>query len=255
MRGSGQTSVGEMSCVSACPPATARAGPKQSAATGTADEPRGTGPTTLCPPAVCVSVTPPTGAVRAPLLRFGSPSAHPGCGASWSRWMPTTGRSRFGVFAVGPRAGRSTDFDGVRPCGFALEAARVGVGRCGGRSRRLLRLPVVRPEGGSTDCEDFDHRHVFDKPLRARPWWSRARGYPIHISRRQIAPSCPGRVIRRGRFSHATFRTRHSRAPQPGRATRVLPSLPSGGAHGVVTLRRFAPDRRVDARVPHTIFR
>jgi hypothetical protein len=31
--------------------------------------------------------------------------------------------------------------------------------------------------------------------------------------------------------------------------------LPSGGAHGVVTLRRFAPDRRVDARVPHKIFR
>jgi len=35
-----------------------------------------------------------------------------------------------------------------------------------------------------------------------------------------------GRVIRRGRFSHAVFRTRysHPRAPQPGRAVWVLPS-------------------------------
>jgi hypothetical protein len=111
------------------------------------------------------------------------------------------------------RAYRSADFDGVRPCGFALEAARFGVGRCGGRSRRLLRLPVLRPEGGSAVREDFDRRHVFGKPRRARHraqrhWSSRDRGYPIHISRRHIAPSCPGRVIRRGRFSHATFRTR-----------------------------------------------
>jgi len=45
----------------------------------------------------------------------------------------------------------------------------------------------------------------------------------VHINRRRLAPSRIGSVIRRGRFSHATFRTFRD-PPLPGRAVGFLPS-------------------------------
>jgi len=62
-----------------------------------------------------------------------SPSAHAGGGASKPGRMPAIpGRSRFGVFAAGPRACFAVPIGGVRPCGFALEAGAGRCRRCGG---------------------------------------------------------------------------------------------------------------------------
>jgi hypothetical protein len=57
-----------------------------------------------------------------------------------------------------------------------------------------------------------------------------------------------GRVIRRGRFSHAAFRARDSRdPPRPGRTARFFPRTVRRRSWGCA-LRRFVPVRRVDAR-------
>jgi hypothetical protein len=133
--------------------------------------------------------------------------------------MPTVPDvSRFGVFAAGPRACFARP-DGVRPCGFALEGGRVSVSTVW----RTFGVPCV-------DCSFFGMQHVAKWNHRSSdrnrcglvPVSKRSR-LRVHINRRRLAPSRIGSVIRRGRFSHATFRTFRD-PPLPGRAAYVLPS-------------------------------
>jgi hypothetical protein len=150
------------------------------------------------------------------------------------------------------------------PARALCEPVSAASARAGLRSRRRGSVPVVvadvrvgcftcgdfRPAGGLAVAEDFDVRHVFGNRCGRRSIDRRARGHPFHTIRRQLAPL----PVRGGSFAAAVSRTRRSgpvssRAPQPGRAARVLPSCRPAALMGLCALRRFAPDRRVDARV------
>jgi len=187
---------------------------------------------------------------RAPLLRFASPSAHPGCGASCvsdgcqpsddpaSAFSPPARALCEPVSAASARAGLRSRRRGSVP--VVVADVRVGCFACGD----------FRPSGGVAVAEDFDVRHVFGNRCGRRSIDRRARGHPFHTIRRQLAPL----PVRGGSFAAAVSRTRRSgpvssRAPQPGRAARVLPSCRPAALMGLCALRRFAPDRRVDARV------
>jgi hypothetical protein len=137
------------------------------------------------------------------------------------------------------------------------------------RSRRRGLVPVVvadvfgvapldapRERGGSTDdlfpltsaaVGVLVGRSRADSHRRTRHYDRRLRS-PVHISRRRLAPS-PVRdgVIRRGRFSHAAFRTRLGLRSLAGRLG-FFPLAVRRRSWGSSALRRFAPGRRVDAR-------
>jgi len=76
-----------------------------------------------------------------------------------------------------------------------------------------------------------------------RERWSRLARSSVALPH-QPAPACAcpvrPRVIRRGRFSRATFRTRNLEPPRPGRADRFFPLSARRRSWGY-TLRRFAP--------------
>jgi hypothetical protein len=188
------------SCASACPPATARAGPKQSAATGTTGEPRGTGPTRFSAPAGDARLSR-RGVVdrpgRAPLLRFRSPSALAGRDAFVQR-MPAVRTIPLRRFRHRPAHYRSPS---------SMASARAVL-----RSRRCELEPsdVADVSGSVSEPLVFDDRcsgvHAFVITCIDRPTTSAGAGSHLPVR---------GRVIRRGRFSHAAFRTRHI----PGSAT------------------------------------
>jgi len=209
-------------------PATARANPKQSAATGTTGEPRGIGP---------------TDAMLSHSRRrrdFHRRRRQARSGASREVWSPTalagrsalsggcqpSGRSRFGVFAAGPRAFRRPKIGGVRPCGFALEAS---VGRCrwcGGRVRGS-HLPDARaPFDSDRSRCSFRTPIRLRQPAQARLLLSHALiDRPFHISRRRLAPArfdadhSPRPFLARGVPDPSL------EPPRPGRAVRFLPSF------------------------------
>jgi hypothetical protein len=129
---------------------------------------------------------------------------------------------------------------GVRPCGFMLEATWAADNSCGGRAGRFPSLTQTRRvmrrlEGGS-----FRRSVTSLATVAGVTRWPTRLRLPDHISRRRLAPPGSGRIIRRGRFSRAAFQTRNPILRDL--AGRLGPSLlPSGGAHGVFALRRFAP--------------
>jgi len=126
--------LGKMSCVSASIARDRPAGPKQSAATGTTGEPRGTGPTRfrsrladararLSSPRRRRQVR--SGASHEVL----SPAAHAGVAARKPGRMPAVPDDPASAFSPSARALLAVPNlrDGVRPCGFALRRACVGV--------------------------------------------------------------------------------------------------------------------------------
>jgi hypothetical protein len=132
--------------------------------------------------------------------------------------MPTVPDvSRFGVFAAGPRLLRSADRRRP-PLRFCARGGRGSVSTVW----RTFRVPRI-------GCNCFEMQPV----ANWIPFVSRNRcglvlmnkrsRLRVHINRRRLAPSRIGSVIRRGRFSHATFRTFRD-PPLPGRAVGFLPS-------------------------------
>jgi hypothetical protein len=135
------------------------------------------------------------------------------------------------AFPPPARALSQSVVDGVRPCGFALEAVRVGAFRCGGRFRiRFGTARLRRPVLWCSRVRDHVHRSS------------------DHISRRRLASACPG-----SGHSPRPFLARGVPDPShPGLrdlAGRIGSSLfPSGGARGVPPFAGLLPIPRVDAR-------
>jgi hypothetical protein len=219
---------GKLSCVSACSPATARAIPKQSAATGTTDEPRGTGPTSLSAGDATLVRHEADRRGRAPLLRF-VPLQHSPAAARRVRWMPTIRtiplrrfRRRPARFVAQYRLSRRRP--PVRFCARGSASWRRLMWRTCGSCSFVGRAPH------EWDRLTFPKISTFDTSLIT------VAGVDPLVNALAVTRSTSvgagsrlpvrGRVIRRGRFSHAVFRTRysHPRAPQPGRAVWVLPS-------------------------------
>jgi hypothetical protein len=153
-----------------------------------------------------------------------SPTALAGRGASWSGGCHPSGRSRFGVSATGPRA-VAVRLQWRPPVRFCA-GGNAGWGLPVWRTFRssFWRLKVMNPRclAPSPNCSEpfvFGDRcsgdHALATTCMDRPTTSAGAGSHLPVR---------DRVIRRGRFSRATFRTRRI----PGSATwpdgRVLPS-------------------------------
>lgn len=236
---------GKLSCVSACSPATARAIPKQSVATGTTDEPRGTGPTSLSAGDATLVRHEADRRGRAPLLRF-VPLQHSPAAARPVRWMPTIRTIPLRRFRRRPARYRRSAEKSTASARAVLRPRQCELASSDVADVRVvfLRRSQFPPHkwGGLA----FAKISTFDTSLIT------VAGVDPMVDALAVTRSTSigagsrlpvrGRVIRRGRFSHAVFRTRFrspGSAAWPGGLGSSL--LPSGGAPGVAPFAGLLP--------------
>jgi len=132
-------------------------------------------------------------------------------------------------------------FGGVRPCGFALEAGVRRCRCCGGRVPEFSFASRGLPRGEPITSRAVEHPYVCGNRCR--------RDLPDHAlidcpsTSVGAGPRLPGskRVIRRGRFSHAAFRTRPSNLRDLAGRSGFFPLSARRRSWGFA-LRRFAPE-------------
>jgi hypothetical protein len=251
VRAIGPDVISQSSCVSACSSATARAGPKQSAAVGTTDEPRAA-PARLefaCSPAMR-SHAHRRQARSGASLEVWSPTALAGCGALIRR-MPATG-----LFPLRRSRHRPARLSAV-PTSMTTALAVL-------RSRRRELEPsnvadgsgfLWRPVRFSGRDRFAETPFVFGVRCSGDRWHAPSRGTRDHMqSNARPHQPAPARACLSGgeSFAAAVSRTRRSglaipRAPQPGRTVRFFPRPVAAALLGLHP-SQVCSRPRVDAR-------
>ena len=171
-----------------------------------------------------------------------SPTALAGCGALSGGCQPS-GRSRFGVFTAGPRAIRRPK--STASARAVLRSRRAWVGVAGvadgfGVLARFRRVGSVGREPITSRA--FEHPSVCGNRC-GRDRCSAARSSITLSTSAGAGSRLPGstRIIRRGRFSHAAFRTRPSNLRDLAGRSGFFPLSARRRSWGFA-LRRVAPD-------------